>query len=471
MADKQKENVPIVQEKTSGSLTQKKEAETTPEVDFDPFRRSSRLSRSPVRSRPFTPSSDPSPLSETLPEQGSEKTTSPYEAVIALARQEEEDLLTKCFDTLSQMKSATRRQRNVNQDVKTGITKLESYLNHILHLRKSWKSCEKTLVSSSTQTSPRQQTSQSSTAASSKRAASSPAEPVTEKKKKVDGNKPEEWVTVAKRKGKQKNPPQQSVVQPGDETTKKPKKKRASKQRPDALLIKPTSGKTYADVLGEIRQKVKPEEKGAVIKSLRKTRAGDLLVELGDSSGTKAEFGADLQSILGANASVRILEPKSTLEVRDLDELTTEEEVSTAVKSVLGEPSEMKIFVSKANSRGQKMAILTLGARDGRKLLAEGLIKVGWVRCRVREKLVAPRCYKCLGFNHIANRCKGPDRSNMCYKCGGQNHRANVCSSAESCVLCTEAGLKNDAIKHAAGSSRCAAYKQALHKIRQSTQK
>lgn len=59
----------------------------------------------------------------------------------------------------------------------------------------------------------------------------------------------------------------------------------------------------------------------------------------------------------------------STLEVRDVDKLTTKEEVTAAIKSALSETIEIKIFVSKANSWGQKMAIITLANQDEKKFL------------------------------------------------------------------------------------------------------
>lgn len=41
-----------------------------------------------------------------------------------------------------------------------------------------------------------------------------------------------------------------------------------------------------------------------------------------------------------------VLKPKTTLEVIDLDEFSTEEEVNVAVKIVIGAPTEIKTFVS-----------------------------------------------------------------------------------------------------------------------------
>ena len=115
------------------------------------------------------------------------------------------------------------------------------------------------------------------------------------------------------------------------------------------------------------------------------------------------------------------------------------------------------------------MAIITVGAREAAKLLEKGHLKVGWVSCRVRERLEVARCYKCLGFGHVANRCSGPDRSRFCFKCGGQDHRANACKGTESCFLCAEDGLKGDSVLHAARSTRCQAYKQALQTLRSRT--
>ncbi|KAG8276000.1 hypothetical protein J6590_074152 [Homalodisca vitripennis] len=119
--------------------------------------------------------------------------------------------------------------------------------------------------------------------------------------------------------------------------------------------------------------------------------------------------GTDLQSILGANVTVHVLEPISTLKMKDLDKFTTTAEVDNGVKSVLGDAIEVKTFASKTNSRRQKIGIPTQGARDVAKLVVKGFIKIG---CR------------------------------SCYKCGGQDHKARTCTAAESCILCSECGLK-----------------------------
>ena len=53
------------------------------------------------------------------------------------------------------------------------------------------------------------------------------------------------------------------------------------------VLIKPASGQTFADILRGIRTNVKPEESGAVVRSIRQTRTGGILVELDEKTRDK----------------------------------------------------------------------------------------------------------------------------------------------------------------------------------------
>ena len=52
------------------------------------------------------------------------------------------------------------------------------------------------------------------------------------------------------------------------------------------------------------------------------------------------------------------------------------------------------------------------------KLIKGAHIKIGWVSCRVRRKKEVNRCFRCLGFGHIAAGCRGTDCSWCCCRCG-----------------------------------------------------
>lgn len=56
--------------------------------------------------------------------------------------------------------------------------------------------------------------------------------------------------------------------------------------RPSALFIKLTVGKTFAEVLSEIRYKAKGENSGTEVSFIRKSKGGRALVELGPKTIT-----------------------------------------------------------------------------------------------------------------------------------------------------------------------------------------
>lgn len=81
---------------------------------------------------------------------------------------------------------------------------------------------------------------------------------------------------------------------------------------------------------------------------------------LGSGTETKTNISDVLLSSLSRSATVRYIEPKATVKLCDMEELTTIEEVSTVVNTAMEQSIEANVFVSKVNSRGQKMATVTL---------------------------------------------------------------------------------------------------------------
>lgn len=96
-------------------------------------------------------------------------------------------------------------------------------------------------------------------------------------------------------------------------------KQQMSSPRPKAILIRPTLGQNLADVLGEIRSKGCPIDSGANVRVLRKTRLGDLLLDLSTSTESKAKFDYARCSTLGESYTVRCVEPKATMKLPDLE--------------------------------------------------------------------------------------------------------------------------------------------------------
>ncbi|KAG8295684.1 hypothetical protein J6590_074797 [Homalodisca vitripennis] len=70
--------------------------------------------------------------------------------------------------------------------------------------------------------------------------------------------------------------------------------------------------------------KAKAEDTATVVKSIRRTQNGDVLLEPGNSAD-KANFAASLKAALREKGAIRELDPKFSVEIRDLDGLSTED--------------------------------------------------------------------------------------------------------------------------------------------------
>lgn len=114
----------------------------------------------------------------------------------------------------------------------------------------------------------------------------------------------------------------QATTQPKQQVSSKNKgkvplqKKQSTKPWSEAILNKPAPGKTFAEMLRQVHCNVRLNASGANIKALRKTRSGDVLVELGPGSMNKAQFGNALCSTVGDSTKVCCIEPKVTLDLQ-----------------------------------------------------------------------------------------------------------------------------------------------------------
>ncbi|CAB0030690.1 unnamed protein product [Trichogramma brassicae] len=119
------------------------------------------------------------------------------------------------------------------------------------------------------------------------------------------------------------------------------------------------------------------------------------------------------------------------IEIRDLDECATKEEIAEALSTSLGAPSLNKEVVRTLRKAyaGTQAAVAALPDDLAAKALKLGHIQIGWVNCRIRGREDAPSCYRCWSPGHVSARCKGPDRSAHCFRCGQEGHQIKDCKN------------------------------------------
>jgi len=271
----------------------------------------------------------------------------------------------------------------------------------------------------------------------------------------------EGWQTI---RGKKKRKRKKSVRQPEAQASKP----RWKAPRPDAIIITKTSEDSYADILKKMKANPELNELGEQVNKIRKTAKGELLLELKRGNGEQQnKLRQHAEQALVNLANVRTVSHEILIECRDIDEVTTREEICTAIQdqfTTTGTVNSSAIKSLRPTRYGTQTALISLPARSAQMLIKAGRIRIGWVRCRLRELITPTRCFRCLGYGHVARDCKSEvDRTGACFKCGGKGHVAKNCEEPPKCVLCEPDCTGGN--KHSTGNKKCLAYKKALEVV------
>lgn len=252
-------------------------------------------------------------------------------------------------------------------------------------------------------------------------------------------------------------------------TVKRKKKQGKQKQRKpaktDAMIISARGENTYADILRKIRADPTLQDLGESVSRIRRTQKGDLLLEI--KTGSKevvGKFHSQVEKSIGMQADIRTHRQEILIECRDMDEVTTKQEILVALMKQFEVEgiNEADIKSIRKCYGDTQTAIISLPIDIGRKMIQAGKVKIGWVICRIREKVSLKRCYRFLEFGHIAANCTNEhDRRGMCRRCGVAGHIAKDCTQKPQCMFCRL--TENADTLHVAGSGRCPVFKKALN--------
>ena len=268
-----------------------------------------------------------------------------------------------------------------------------------------------------------------------------------------------DWQQVRRRKKKKRK----KVAPPQEEAPDPKSRARAPKHpRADAVVIKAKDPKSYAAILQRLRRTPELQDPvGNNVNKIRRTATGALLLKLNRASGDSGQLGQKLNEVLGELATATTLRSLTSIEIKDLDEVTTKEEICEALNARLACAPLLTVEAVKTLHKsfaGTQTAVISMSDRLAAEAVSLGRIRIGWVNCRVHEKTEALRCYRCWGLGHIAARCKGTDRTKCCLRCGQEGHMAKACKRDPSCALC-QGDL---ARSHGTMSSECPLNKKHL---------
>lgn len=206
-------------------------------------------------------------------------------------------------------------------------------------------------------------------------------------------------------------------------------------------------GVTYESVLQKVRQEVAPDASalGVGFVRCRPTRDGARKFEFpGANSGPSADtFAEKLRLAISDVAKVSRPTKCLTLEISDLDDTITKEEIIAKISVHGGCPADN---IKAGNIRPGRLGMRTVRVRcpiaAAKAVVSAGKFLIGFSSASVKVLEEQPlRCFKCFGIGHTRTLCPSSvERTELCYRCGKAGHKSAECKDKPNCVVCEESG-------------------------------
>ncbi|KAH8338651.1 hypothetical protein KR059_009039, partial [Drosophila kikkawai] len=171
------------------------------------------------------------------------------------------------------------------------------------------------------------------------------------------------------------------------------KKPRAARRgRPNAVIVQ-ANGKSYSEVLAMVtrRDDKQLSDLGACVSKVRRTKNGNLLLEVAKGRAESAEeMKESTERVLGDSATVRASTEDTkvlVLEVRNIDSISLKKEVCAAIAVQFNFEAERVRVRSMRSGRSEtQLAVVSLPVPLGKAVLQRGEVRIGWSTCRIRER-------------------------------------------------------------------------------------
>ncbi|GBP63497.1 hypothetical protein EVAR_49551_1 [Eumeta japonica] len=220
------------------------------------------------------------------------------------------------------------------------------------------------------------------------------------------GNKkPKDWMEVQSKKEKRRQHGKQLSKQPLKQPLSKPhqpqlkhkrKKPLKSSPRPNALIIRPNQKDNYTNILCQIKKDVPNDQVRSTVDKVCKITARDLLIILSkQNKDNDLGLQTTIADLLKEEATLISKGPQEDIEIRDLDNTTTKEDILAALQKMTGEDYQNSLDAIRSLRsayRSTQTASMTLTEPVAQRMLGDhGEIRIDWINCRIRAVVVRNR--------------------------------------------------------------------------------
>jgi len=206
--------------------------------------------------------------------------------------------------------------------------------------------------------------------------------------------------------------------------------------RPTAIVVNLGSQEDFPELTKHIKSDMDGDVVGNAITGIRKTKSGDLLIEIRGDENEVNKIKSEVSRTAGDDAKVMILQQRTLLEIRDIDAWAVKEDIIDFItRETSGAREAISVISLRSTYGSTQTALVLMPTCQARGIVDKGRLRVSLVSCRVwvAERKLS-RCFRCLTFGHMSGQCKGPDRITCCRRCGEDGHKAADCSATELAV-------------------------------------
>ena len=157
------------------------------------------------------------------------------------------------------------------------------------------------------------------------------------------------------------------------------------------------------------------------------------------------------------NPKIKIVGLAQNLDVEDLKECLIKQ--NAELKDITG---IFKLVTCKKMIK-KYLAIIEVDPNTFSKFMALKTVFIQWSECALYEHVNTLRCFKCGGFNHMAEKCK--ENHPKCLNCGNDDHSEKECEQEPICINCVKVNKKLNLqlnIEHSRFDCNCEVYKRQV---------
>lgn len=240
------------------------------------------------------------------------------------------------------------------------------------------------------------------------------------------------------------------------------------------IVIFPKKNQDAETTSSDIKQSISPTKIN--IDTVRKTFNGGVIVKCKNKESSEKLKAAAAEK-LGDKYEVRMTTIRNPrFKVINISEKMSDKDIVLKIKNQNehvpddANLSVIKIFERKLDKGTSYSAVIETDPEVFRQIIKSDKLSIGWDRCKVYEHIYVSRCYRCLGYNHIAKVCT---RKQACIRCGGEHEFKDCMSDSEKCINCLTAASKLNLhldVNHRATSMECSILQRKLERERERTQ-